>query len=96
MANRKQHVQLSFPFAKDLPVTPRWKSLARRLVRLLWEYEQEDPIGKPPPFRHLCRTLHVGRAYFEAAHRYATEKGWLVRRKKKLYTTPYGVEVCVA
>lgn len=95
MPERKKHKQLSFPFAKDLPVTPRWKSLSRRLVRLLYEHERDYPCTKPPTFKVTARRLRVADACCRAAIKFAESEGWITLKGNKPYVLPRGVEVCI-
>lgn len=90
-----RHKQLSFPFAYDLPVTPRWRPLARRLVKLLYIHEQDNPMKGPPAAKRLARDLHVSDLYFRATKQYGQSLGWVATQKRKLYTTELGREVCL-
>ncbi len=62
--------QLCFPFFNQLAVTPRWKFMARRVVRLLHEFESENPFGRPPRRRRIARLLHLANRCCEAAISY--------------------------
>ncbi len=86
--------QLCFPFFNQLAVTPRWKFMARRVVRLLHEFESENPFGRPPRRRRVALLLHVANKCWEAAITHSIQPQWGEVRKKKLYTTLEGVAAC--